>query len=189
MSESVQLDPEGLKNGDHKSFEQVFFVYYNRIFYFIKNYVPDTEVARELTQETFAKLWEIRQSLHSDSTIPALLYTMARNNALNYLDHLLAQKRYIEYNQKKYYEIQLNCYALRHDTIEDIFADELQVKINTVMNSLPAKCRSVFELSRIDQLSYKEIAEKLNISVKTVENHISEALKRFRDCLQDETSH
>jgi RNA polymerase sigma-70 factor (ECF subfamily) len=176
---------KGLQEGDEKSFETIFHTYYAMLFNYAKSYVIDKEIARELTQEALLKLWEIKAQLKTNSNIPALLLKITHNNSLNYLNRNLAKQRYIEHNLKRHYVYQLNCIALNETNSEKIIFDELNEKINKAIMSLPPKCREVFELSRFKELKYKEIAESLNISVKTVENHISEALKRILEQIQE----
>lgn len=176
---------KGLQRGDEKSFEQIFHRYFELLFNYAKSYVIDKEIARELVQETFLKLWEIKTQLKTNTNIQALLFTITHNNSLNYIKRLLAKKKYIEYNKKIHYEVQLNYFALNDTTSEKIIFDELNEKIEIAINNLPPKCKEAFELSRFKELKYKEIAESMNISVKTVENHISEALKRIQQQIQE----
>ncbi len=175
----------GLLQGDEKSFEQVFHKYFKMIFIYAKSYVLDKEVARELAQESFLKLWEIKFQIRTDTNVSALLYTITRNNSINYLRQATANKKYIEYSKQKHYEYQLNYYALNDSTSDIIFFDELNEKIESAINNLPPKCKKVFELSRFNDLKYKEIAESLNISVKTVENQIVIALKRIHEQIKE----
>jgi len=180
MRESLCIDLEMIRRGDENTFERLFHGYFERICYFARDYVCDWEVARELAQETFAKLWEIRASLEDGSDIPALLYTITRNNALNYLKHLTIREKYRNHSETKHVELQLNLMALSDLQVEEIFRHDLQKVIDEAVDDLPEKCKETFVMSRNFDMSYKEIAAQLNISVKTVENHISEALKRLR---------
>ncbi len=178
--EEFNIDLERIKCGDEISFEQLFHEYFERICFFARDYVCDGEVARELAQETFIRLWEIRATLEDGSDIPALLFTITRNNALNYLKHLTIREKFRNYSEYQYAEQQLNFMALSDLQVEEIFKSDLQKRINEAVDDLPEKCKEVFMMSRNFGMSYKEIAVQLNISLRTVENHISEALKKLR---------
>lgn len=171
-----------LRKDKETAFDAVFNHYFPKLMRFAMEYVHDTEVAREIVQDTFLKLWEIRKSIDPDTRLASLLYTITRNDALNYLKQLIHKQKYID-DRKRYYENQLNYIALRDESSQSLMYDELNEEITNVINELPEKCREVFTLSRNDGLKYKDIADKLNISVKTVETHISEALKRLRTAL------
>jgi RNA polymerase sigma-70 factor (ECF subfamily) len=180
MEGIFNIDVEGLRGGDEITFEQLFHEYFERICYFARDYVSDDEVARELAQETFIKLWEIRATLEDGSDIPALLFTIVRNSALNYLKHLTIREKFRHYSENQYTERQLNLIALSDLQVEEIFKNDLQRIIDDAVDNLPEKCKEVFIMSRNYGMSYKEISLQLNISLKTVENHISEALKKLR---------
>ncbi len=184
----AKLKPETiiqLKKGDQKTFEKIFNEYYKKLLLYAKEYVVDLEIAREFVQEAFLKLWEIKKSLLENTNLEALLFTIIRNDCLNYLKRITVKKRYNEFTQKTFNELQLNYIALKDSTSELLFLDELQKKIDDAIAELPVKCKEIFEMSRFDGMKYKEIAEKLSISSKTVENQISEALKRIRQKIEN----
>jgi RNA polymerase sigma-70 factor (ECF subfamily) len=176
---------QNLKNGDHKTFENIFYTFFSRLMTYSKEYVIDLEAAREIVQDSFVKLWENRQQLNDNSNISAFLFTLVRNSSLNYLRQMITRKKYIEYSQYKYHQYLLNYTALLDDSAENLLYRELEEKIKDVIEQLPEKCKTVFELSRLNNLKHKEIASKLNISVKTVENHIAEALRRIHVQLEE----
>ena len=176
MDKYVQL----IKLGDEKAFEKIFHSYFERLCYFIKDYVIELETAREIVQETFARLWEIKDTLNENSNIPALLFTIARNNALNYLKHELTKRTYRKFVTDNYNRLHINNIVLSDLIIDQLITNEVRDQINNIIYSLPERCRTAFIMSRNMGMSYKEIAEQMDISVNTVENHISEALKRIR---------
>lgn len=178
------IDPEQIRQGDEKAFEALFAAYFQKLCRFATEYVLDKEIARELVQDSFARLWETKDKLQPESNIPALLYAITRNNSLNYLKRIVSHKRYFEYQLNKSNELQLNLIALSDFAIENFIADELQEQIEKAIQELPEKCRSVFEASRNEGLSYMEIAREFNISERTVENHIAAALKKLRERLK-----
>lgn len=186
MGVSAKYDLDKIRHGDDSVFEQLFTDYFERMCCFARAYVGDWEVARELAQETFVKFWEIRETLAEDSDVEALLFTITRNHALNYLKHLSVRARYSRLSERQYLESQLNLMSLEDLQIDQIFNKELQNRLNQAISDLPDRCREVFLMSRNFDMSYSEIAQQLQISVRTVENHISEALKKLRHHLQVE---
>jgi len=171
--------------GDEKAFEVIFHLYFERLCYFAKDYVQDMEVSRELTQETFTRLWEIKDTLNEDSNIKSLLYTIVRNNALNYLKHEFIKKKYNKNTIDNYNRLQLNAISLSDMKIEKLTSDDLRKQIEKIVDGLPEKCRAAFIMSRNLGLSYKEIARQMDVSVNTVENHIALALKKIRNMLKE----
>lgn len=176
---------DAIIKGNERAFELVFRNYYNKLFNYARHYVIDREIAHEMVQETFMKLWENRSGLDPDSNLTSLLYRITRNNSLNYLKHLCIQKKYAESVRKNLIAYQLNYEALKDETSEQIIYSELQDKVNKAIEQLPPKCREIFVLSRSREFKYKEIANQLNISLKTVENQIAEALRRIRVYLHE----
>ena len=169
---------KNLKEGDKKSFEKIYEILYYRLINFAKEYVIDMEAAREIVQDSFIRLWESRTRLRYDTNMSSLLFTITRNNSLNYLKHMLAERKYHEYTRQRQY--QLNYIALKDESSEQIIYKELRDRIQFAIEELPPKCRQIFEMSRMKDLKHREIASLLNISIKTVDNQISEALKRIR---------
>jgi RNA polymerase sigma-70 factor, ECF subfamily len=173
-----------LRKGSEDAFDRVFSHYFPILMNFANEYVQDPEVAREIVQDTFLKLWEIRKNLDPQTRLSSLLFTITRNDALNYLKQLIHKQKYIN-DRKRFYQNQLNYIALRDESSEMLMYDELNNRIQTAVSHLTPKCKEVFILSRLNGLKYREIAEKLNISVKTVETHMSDALKHLRKELKD----
>jgi RNA polymerase sigma-70 factor (ECF subfamily) len=135
--------------------------------------------------ETFIKLWETKSDLRSDTNLEAYLITIARNKSFNFLKH---KKIILQYQEVK------TANSAELNLLEQIFTDNiysgldyelLKNKINTAINNLPEQCRKVFQLSRFRKKKYSEIAAILNISPKTVEAHISLALRKLKEELQN----
>lgn len=164
---------QSLRRGDKKSFEKIYTVFFYRLVNFAKEYVVDVEVAREIVQDSFLSLWEYRSRLRDNTNISAYLFTITRNNSLNFLKHLLAIRKYSEYSKYSREQYQLNYIALKDESSEQIIYKELQERIQSAITQLPPKCRQIFEMSRVDELKHREIASVLNISIKTVDNQIS----------------
>jgi RNA polymerase sigma-70 factor, Bacteroides expansion family 1 len=161
-----------LRRGSHKAYERVFIVYYRKIKFFINGFIKSEETAEELTQEIFLKLWEKRGSIDLNKSFGFFLYTMARNSTFNFLKHKLVHESYIA---KSSFDDSL---ALSPE--EQIYAKEIDLLIAMSVKKMPDQRRRIYELSRQEGLSNDEIASKLNISKKTVENQLSIALKELR---------
>ena len=135
----------------------------------------DQDEAEELVQETFAKFWAQRESFDFHHSVKAYLYRMVHNLALNRLRAQKTQARYITHQSRQM--------AQEYEAPKD--DPELQHRFREVLKALPAQCRSVFELSRFEELKYREIAEQLGISIKTVETHMGKALRIMRQELAE----
>lgn len=129
--------------------------------------------AEDVVQKTFCKLWDQREALNIQSSISSYLYRIVHNDCLNSI-----------HQQTSHQEHNLNYISAiggeTNSTIEHVESSELQLAIEQAFSTLPPQCKRVFEMSRMEQLSYSEIAAQLNISTNTVENHISKALKLLR---------
>lgn len=140
------------------------------------SYVQDKDVAEEIVQETFVKFWQKLESLTIHTSPLAYLHTAIRNASLNHLKHLKVRREHAQQQEE---------HPTEWDQGNVIDAKILQGKIRHAMDQLPEKCRAIFELSRNEGLTYSEIAQQLDISVKTVENQMGKALKVLREHLGD----
>jgi RNA polymerase sigma-70 factor (ECF subfamily) len=177
------INIEEIRRGDKKAFERVYHEFFDVLFYLSRQYLEKEQLAEEVVQDTFMKLWEVRESLPDETNIKNFLYTITKNNCLNLLRN---EKIVLKHQQNtRYLEMKMNYEAL--DSLGDqvIEYDELQNKIQSAISNLPEDIRKVFIMNRFEDLKYKEIAEQLNISTKTVEARISKALKILRKELKD----
>ncbi|MEM6699494.1 MAG: RNA polymerase sigma-70 factor [Bacteroidota bacterium] len=145
---------------------------------FAQQYVEDWDAAQDLCQKVFIQLWEKRTTLDSNQNLKSYLFTAVRNRCLNYIrDH----KKY----RSKILDLDCGNIEFAEQAIDRLAANDLQTIIEEALNQLPEKCRKVFEMSRFQEMKYKEIAEELEISQKTVEAHMSKALKLLRAHLKE----
>jgi RNA polymerase sigma-70 factor, ECF subfamily len=153
----------------------IFRLHYSFICQAVYRVIPDQNLAEDLAQEIFLELWRKRDQLQVNTSLKAYLRRAAVNRSLNYIR-----------DQKISFELDDSQATIASGlpTIgQQLEAEELQRYIDQAIDQLPERCRVVFVLSRFEQLSYAEIAENLDISVKTVENQISKALKLLRAAL------
>ena len=176
---------ENLKDGTKQAFEQIFHIYNSSLSYFAKAYVIDEEVSLNIVQDAFLQLWENRKKLNDNTSIAAYLYTITRNNCLNYLKHQRIESKYHQKTVKNALEQELNYGALRSLDYELYDFEEVQQIINKTIELLSPQCKQVFLMSRYENQTNAEIAAKLDISVKAVEANITRALKIFRTELKD----
>lgn len=165
-----------LSRGDTKAFELLFLRYQPKLVYFFAGFVHDEEVARDMAQDLFFNLWTNREKVAGARSFPAYLYQMARNALCNYYDHSLVCE--------KYDAEQLLRPLITEDIEEQLFARELQSLIHIKVEQMPPQRRQIFCMSRFDGLSNEEIATRLNISKRTVENHLTTALAELRKMLK-----
>ncbi len=167
-------------NGDKDAFEQLYKLYFPRLYAFSFKIINDGNLAKDLVQNVFIKIWESPASINIDNP-ESFIYQMVRNACLNYIRHLKVVDNLKSKVKDHYLGEELYYIDLVGDKPYILIEKELEGRIIDVMNSLPEKCLVVFRLSRIDGLKNREIAEQLGISLKAVEKHISKALQIYRD--------
>ncbi len=178
MEVSVDQLITTLKTGDITAFEMLFRTYYQPLCNYAYTFVQDRDEAEEIVQSTFLNVWEKRDNLSIHTGVKPYLYAMVRNASLNVLKHEKIKQQHVTMEL-----------AVAERSVESVtrtvMASELETKIYKAMDKLPEQCRLVFKLSRFEELKYSEIAEQLDISIKTVENQMGKALKIMRDQLKD----
>lgn len=162
---------QALRQGDEKAFDALFRAWYTPLVRYAHSFTEgDLDEAEDLVQEAFAKVWIQRESLDFQYSLKAYLYRMVHNQALNRLRSQRTHERYTTHQTRH----MANEYEAPQDN------PEFQKRIQEVLHGLPAQCRQVFNLSRFEELKYREIAEHLGISIKTVETHMGKALRILR---------
>ena len=168
--------PTSYHSLDRQQFEELFRSHFQYLCSYALQYVHDPDTAQDICQRVFIALWEKRSTIQPNQSVKSYLFTAVRNRCLNHIrDH------------KKYRSRILDLDCGEFDEVEDESAFEQEQwaeRINAALSELPDKCRQVFEMSRYQQMKYREIAEELGISQKTVEAHVSKALKELRRTLQ-----
>jgi RNA polymerase sigma-70 factor (ECF subfamily) len=166
---------EKIVRGDSASFQRLFSLYCQPLINFARRYVKDIHIAENIVQDVFVQIWQNRIQLDPSLNIKIYLYTAVKNRAYKHFRRLDVQRRASE---------SLNFVWPAVKTPEDeMYQKEIITAINIAIEKLPKKTRIVFSMNRFDDLTYKEIARILNISIKTVETHMGRALKYLRDHL------
>lgn len=161
-----------LRQDGARAIELLFRKYYAFICKVVLRVAGDENLAEDLAQDVFFELWKKRESLQINTSIKAYLRKAAINKTLNYFR---GQK--IKWVDEEYLPL---LESKNPSVFQKMEADQLQKEIDEAINNLPPRCRLVFCLSRFEGMSYQAIADDLGISVKTVENHISKALKHLK---------
>ena len=164
------------KGMDKQFFRKLYEDHYTGLCYHGSKIINDLESVEDIVHEVFINLWEKRDTIEPDKSVKSYLYRSVTNRCFNYIrDHKkFAREADLEQTAETTF--------INSDNIEN---QELEFKIYQTIESLPEKCRQVFRFSRFEELKYREIAEKLNISIKTVEVQMSKALKTMRAELKD----
>jgi RNA polymerase sigma-70 factor (ECF subfamily) len=161
-----------IREGNEAAFEQLFHFYYAPLCRYAERIVPDD--AEEIVQQVFLRIWERRAELNISVSYKSYLYRAVHNASVNH-------------KQRSKKDVRLDDGPLRivhaAETSHGMDVKHLEKEIGKALNVLPEQCRKVFELSRFEELKYREIAELLNISVKTVENQMGKALRIMREQL------
>lgn len=160
-----------------QQFENLFRTHFQHLVNFATQYVNEQSIAEDICQKIFLTLWEKRDTINPNQSIKSYLFTAVRNKCLNHIrDHKKFRSTVLD----------LDCGEIDLAEPTAVEADDaLSLQVKHALEQLPQKCRQVFELSKFQNLKYKEIAEELDISVKTVEAHMGKALKTLRTLLKN----
>lgn len=159
-------------------FESLFKELYTPLYRYGCGLLSDEMQAEEVVQDVFMKLWQQRDQINIETNLQSYLYRAVHNKSMNILNHEKVKEKYQTYAQSRSAQF-------ADSPVQMMYAKELKDNIATAMAKIPEKCRAIFHLSRQEELSYRAIAERLQISVKTVENQMSKALKILREELKD----
>lgn len=163
-------------------FSELYITYYSKLVRFAREYVVLEEDAENITQDVFTDMWEKRDSIGFIENMNAYLFRLVKNRCLDYLKHKAFEQKYIEHIQSSFeMELSLKLRSLDRFDISNLSEEnETEVLIRKAIDSLPQRCRDIFMLSRMEGLKYREISERLGISVNTVECQMGIALKKLR---------
>lgn len=165
-----------LINGDEKAFCELYAAYKERLLYFALKFVKSREFAEDIFQDVFTTIWQTRRSIDPYSSFSSYLYTIFKNRVLN-------QLRDKSKEEQVKAEILSQAVDYTYNTTNQILSNELKELIRRAVEQLTPRQRKIFEMSRNGLMSHQEIADTLNISVNTVQEHISSALKTIRSSL------
>ncbi len=167
---------EELKGGDHKAYESIFMTYFPKVKYYINGFVKSIDIAEELTQNVFLKIWENRQSLIiSVKGFDSYVFTIAYRQTIDYIRSKQVRESF--YNDQMIQQPDTVC------TEDEYIAEETRLLVEMEIENMSEKCRKIYKMSRNDGIPNYKIAEQLNVSQRTVENQLSLAMKKIKALL------
>jgi len=167
-----------LQQGDEKVFETVFKQHFSSLHAYAFTLLKDTVAAEEVVQSLFLRLWEKKGTIDIRTSLKSYLYRATYNDCMNMLKHWKVRQKHQEH------VFHFNDFT-QEQTANRLHENELKKELQKALNKLPEKCRTVFQMSRFEELKYQEIADRLEISIKTVENQMGKALRILRLALAD----
>ena len=167
-----------IQNTIDSKYEEMFRTYFSSLSYFAQKYISDLDTCKEIVHNVFINIWEKREEFDFEKPAKSYLFTSVYNRCMNFIRDNKKFKSDVDISEIH----NISDFSQHSEAIE---AAELESNIWKIINSLPEKCREVFVLNRFEDKKYSEIAEHLNISVKTVETQMSKALKTLREHLKD----
>ena len=167
-----------IRQNDKDAFKSLYGRYSRKIYFFSLKHLNNTFEVEELVQSVFINVWESRESLNPDSSVKSYIYKAAVNYIINHLRKRNIHTRFIESEVnkgEKYSDI----------TYEQIFFQDLERSINSIVETLPAQQQKIFRLNRYEGLTHEKIARQLDISVRTVENQMYRSTKMIKTILKE----
>lgn len=162
-----------------KAFDIIYKKYSRRLYGFVFRYVKQETYAEEIVQEVFMKIWEGRDKINIYSSFESFLFTIAHNATVNLLKKRVTEQKYVEHVKSLQYIDET------YELTDEIHYKDLKNKFQDLLNELSPRQKEIFQLSREEGLSHKEIAEKLGISINTVKNHLVATLSFLKSKLDN----
>lgn len=172
-----------LAEADKIAFGHLFNVYYSRLFHFANHYLNDNESSKDVVQDVFSAVWEENQKFSEVKNLSSWLFTLTKNHCLKKIDSLKVRQKHADIIKNR--ELSLIQASLSELDTSSVIFDEISNIINQTLDNLSPLARQIFEMSRFENKKNKEIAEELNISVKTVEANITRILKQLKIALKN----
>lgn len=182
INKQIKPDPKVIKDfisGDIKSFDLLYHLFYNRLYNFVFGLIKIRTESEGIVQEVFIKIWESRNQLKKHSSFESFLFTIAYNTTISHLRKKATEQKYIDYIKS----IQIETESPTID--EKLDLEKLNTTINKVIDKLPSRQQEVFKLKHFEDYSYKQIAEELQISINTVENHMVKSHRFLKQNLNE----
>jgi len=176
--ELIELQRRIALYDDETAYRQLYYLFYKPLLHFTGSFVSSREVSEEIVSDVFIKIWQNRKHVDEIKNLKIYLYVSAKNNTLRYL-HSQQKLSAIGLDELDV-ELQNNS----QDPEEMMITAEMMIKIDRAIDSLPPRCKMVYKMIREDRLKYKEVAQILDITVKTIDNQLALALKKIAGAIQ-----
>ncbi len=170
---------EGIKKGDKRCFRILYRRFYSGLCQFACQYTGRPDIAEEIVQEIFMKLWEGRKRYKIEGSIKSYLYGSVRNGSLNYLNHLVLERKFSNETAARIHRAISYMQICQEDGSSILIDKEFEKYLAEALESLPARCREIFLLNRKEGLSHSEIADKLGLSKNTIQKQMSIAIEKL----------
>lgn len=176
---------QNIKRGENKAIVLLFKSFYSPLCTYATGILKDKETAQEIVQDVFIKIWESGGNLRIETTLKGYLFRSVHNQCLNYIRDNARTKElpFSSYPQSELFYLKIECSP---DVIESLFTEDAEKSLAKAMKALPEQCREIFYLCRFEDLSYPEIAVKLNISLSTVKTQMQRAMIKLTEALKDQ---
>ena len=162
---------------NNQLFETLFRSYYKPLCVFVNNLIKDREAAEDIVQEVFVKIWNGMDNIDTSQSVKSYLFKAAYNQTLNYFDKNKHQNNFSDYQEIE------NQTTGGNSADQELQLKEIQKEAEEAINQLPVKCKAIFLMCKEENMTYREVANVMNISIKTVENQMGKALKTLREKL------
>lgn len=169
----VSFSHKKIQQGNVNEFEKLFRKLYTDLCHYAFRFLKDMDAAEEIVQDLFYSYWKNKEKIEVKTSLKSYLYQATKNKCLKAIKHNTVREKYTQ-------ELQAQNVIEASDASQEVEVEELTEIIDKTLNQLSPRCREIFVMSRFDGLKYQEIANKLSISVKTVEANMGKALKLFR---------
>lgn len=174
-----------MRDSSNKTFSDIYTTYYRKAFYFVKSYIHDEAAAEDIVSDSLIKVWEQMKQKEVDYVAPLLL-AILKNKSLDYLKHEEVKRAALdEIASWRNDDLSLRYSSLEACNPDDIFSKEVETIVRDTLETMSPQTRRIFEMSRFENKTNNEIAELLGLSSKSVEYHITKALKAMRVALKD----
>jgi RNA polymerase sigma-70 factor (ECF subfamily) len=174
-----------IQKGDIKAFEILYKDYHPRMFAYAKRFIADTEVVKDILQELFSDFWNRKEEWAIEISVNAFLFRMLHNRCIDYLRKQSIRDNFASLSSLRLSEVKYRYFDFEEDPFPTIFMAEINEIVEKAIAGLSPQTKEIFQMSRNQGLKNSEIAEKMNLSIRTVEKHIYQTLKILKSRLAD----
>ena len=174
-----------IQKGDIKAFEHLYKDFHPRMFAYSRRFISDPETAKDILQGLFSDFWDKREEINIETSVNAFLFKMLHNRCIDHLRNQVVKDDFTSLSSLRLSELKYHYYNFEEDPFPTIFMAEINEIVEKVMENLSPQTKEIFQMSRNQGMKNSEIAEKLDLSIRTVEKHIYQTLKVLKKHLVD----